>query len=44
MGLTALVKHFKFSPSDRTKLPVEVEGGSILLSPKGGIWVKAVEV
>lgn len=37
-GLAALLKNYRLELSPKTKLPLEMIPGSILASPKGGLW------
>uniref|UniRef100_A0A2Y9D1N4 Cytochrome P450 n=1 Tax=Anopheles dirus TaxID=7168 RepID=A0A2Y9D1N4_9DIPT len=40
IGLANLLSGFKFSPSAKTMVPMELDIKSFILSPKGGLWLK----
>lgn len=40
VGLIALLNHFEFQSSDRTKIPLEFENYGLTLSAKDGLWLK----
>ncbi|XP_076273990.1 cytochrome P450 6a2-like [Rhynchophorus ferrugineus] len=39
VGLISLIKNFRFTLNEKTKTPVEMERGSIVLSVKGDVWL-----
>lgn len=39
IGLVMLLKHFEFSPSSRTTIPLELSKKHLVLTPVGGLWL-----
>ena len=39
VGLVTLLKHFAFSPSDRTEVPLRFSVKDMILTPVGGMWL-----
>lgn len=44
LALAKLIKNFKFSPSDKTPIPMEFEAFAPFVSPKGGMWLKVEKI
>ncbi|KAF2882933.1 hypothetical protein ILUMI_23238 [Ignelater luminosus] len=44
VGLTMLLKHFRFSLNEKTKVPLEIEPYSFTLLPKSGIFLNVEEI
>lgn len=43
VGLTALLRKYRFSLNSKTKTPLEMNPESFLLSVKGGVWLNVEE-
>ncbi|XP_030745866.1 probable cytochrome P450 6a17 isoform X2 [Sitophilus oryzae] len=44
VGLISLVRKFNFTLNDKTKMPIEMERASVVLSAKGDIWLDVTRV
>lgn len=44
MGLISLLTSFKFTLSNKTKLPIVTDSESFILQVKGHVWVEAEKV
>ncbi|KAF2896691.1 hypothetical protein ILUMI_09488 [Ignelater luminosus] len=44
VGLTVLVKHFKFTLHPKTSIPLDFDPQSVILSVQEGIWLKAERI
>lgn len=44
VGLIALLNDFEFEPCDRTNIPLSFLNHAPILTPKGGMWLKAKKV
>lgn len=40
LGLAMLLREFHFDVSDKTEIPIKINNFSLLLLPKGGVWLK----
>lgn len=40
LGLAMLLKEFHFDVSVKTEIPIKINNFSLLLLPKGGVWLK----
>lgn len=40
IGLIQLLTNFKFSPSDKTTIPMTFDAQALILSPPNGMWLK----
>nr|ARO50425.1 cytochrome P450 [Chironomus tentans] len=44
IGITKLIKNFKFSPCDKTPIPMVFDPKSLFTAPKGGMWLKVEKI
>lgn len=44
IGITKLIKNFKFSPCVKTPIPMVFDPKSLFTAPKGGMWLKVERI
>lgn len=44
MAILKLIKNFKFSPCEKTLIPMKFETFAPFISPKGGMWLKVERI
>lgn len=44
IGITKLIKSFRFSPTDKTPIPMVFDPLSLFTAPKGGMWLKVEKI
>jgi cytochrome P450 family 6 len=44
VGLSILLKNYKFSVSSKTTVPLQLDPRSFIMSTEGGIWLNYTEV
>lgn len=44
LGLAMLLKHFKFETCARTQIPIQIDNVSLLLLPRGDVWLRATKL